>query len=66
MEQDFVYFGEQGIIKGAFHENKNPIKINEVDIKEVVLTHKQPYGKIHLITLLDIDIKVMFFYHRYA
>ena len=59
MEQESVYFGKNGIIKSVFHKNKGPININEVDIKEIVLSHKNQIVKIHLNTLLDPDIKVM-------
>ena len=45
MEQEAVYFGENGIIKSAFHKNKRPININEVDIEEIVLSHKKSYSK---------------------
>ena len=45
MEQEAVYFGENSIIKSAFHKFKRPININEVDIKEIVLSHKKSYGK---------------------
>ena len=45
MEQEAVYFGENGIIKCAFHKNKKPININEVDIEEIVLSHKKSYSK---------------------
>ena len=45
MEQGAVYFGENGIIKSAFHKNKRPININEVDIEEIVLSHKKSYIK---------------------
>ena len=45
MEQEAVYFGENGIIKSVFHKNKKPIKINEVDIEEIVLSHKISYSK---------------------
>ena len=31
MEKETVYFGENGIIKSAFHKNKKPININEVE-----------------------------------
>ena len=34
MEQKALYFGENGIIKNAFHKNKKLININEVDIKK--------------------------------
>ena len=33
MEQEVMYFGKNGIVKSAFHKNKEPININEVDIK---------------------------------
>ena len=41
MEQEAVYFGEKGIIKSAFHKNKRSINISEVDIEEIVLSHKK-------------------------
>ena len=44
MEQEAVYFAENGIIKSAFHKNKRPININEVDIEEIVLSHKKSYS----------------------
>ena len=45
MEQEAVYFGENGIIKTALHINKRPININEVDIEEIVLSHQKSYSK---------------------
>ena len=45
MEQEAVYFGENGIIKSAFHKNKRLININEVDTKEILLSHKVSYSK---------------------
>ena len=45
MEQEAEYFGENGIIKSAFHKNKRPININEVDIEEILLSHKKSYSK---------------------
>ena len=45
MEQEAVYFAENGIIKSAFHKNKRPININEVDIEEIVLSHKKSHSK---------------------
>ena len=41
MEQEAAYFGENGIIKSAFHKNKKPININQLDIEEIVLFHKR-------------------------
>ena len=45
MEQEALYFGENGIIKNVFYKNKIPININREDIKEKVLFHKRSYGK---------------------
>ena len=45
MEQETVHFGENGIIKSAFHKNKNPININELDIKRIALSDTKSYGK---------------------
>ena len=39
MEEEAVYFGENGIIISVFHKNERPIDINEVDIQEIVLSH---------------------------
>ena len=44
MEQEALYFDKNGIIKNAFHKNKTPTSINEVDIKRIVLSNKKPYG----------------------
>ena len=52
MEQEAVHFGENRIIKSAFH--KKPININEVDNKRKELSDKNHMIKIHLNTLLDI------------
>ena len=41
MEQEAMYFGENGIIKSAFHKDKRPININEVDIEKIVLSLKK-------------------------
>ena len=40
-----MYFGENDIIKSAFHKNKKPSNINEVDIEEIILCHKTSHGK---------------------
>ena len=41
MEQEAIYFGENGIIKSAFHKNKRPINIDEVDIEKRALPDKK-------------------------
>ena len=40
MEQEAIYFGENGIIKSAFYKNNRPININEVDIERRALPDK--------------------------
>ena len=45
MEQEALYFGENGIVKSAFHKNKKALNINKVDIKEIMLHHKKSNGK---------------------
>ena len=47
MEQETVHFGENGIIKSVFHKNKNPININELDIKRIALSDKKSYGEVY-------------------
>ena len=44
MEQEAIHFGENSIIKSAFHKNKKPI-INEVDIKRIALSDKKSHIK---------------------
>ena len=48
MEQEAVYFGENDIIKSAFHKNKRPININEIDTERIKLSDKKSYGKVSL------------------
>ena len=64
MKQEAVYFGQSGNIKGAFHKNKTPININEVDIEEIVLSHKKSYSKDSFKYCIYADIKVMLFHHH--
>ena len=45
MEQEVVHFGEKSITKSAFHKNKKPININEVDIKRIALSNKKSFSK---------------------
>ena len=45
MKQEGMYFRENCIIKSAFNKTLRPIKINKVDIEEIVLSHKTLYGK---------------------
>ena len=67
MEQEALYFSENGIIKNAFYKNKKYININEIDIKRIVLSDKKSYdNKDVLNTLLDIDIKVMLSHCHYV
>ena len=65
MEQDAVHFGEDSIIKNAFHKNKKHITINKVDNKRIALSKKNHKVKIHLNMLLVIEMKVMLFHLHY-
>ena len=33
------------IKKYQFHQNKNPISINDIDINKIVVSNKLPFGK---------------------
>ena len=66
MEQEALYFGENGIIKSAFHKNKKPLNINKLNIKEIMLHYKNQMVKIHLNSLLDIDMKLMLLHCHYT
>ena len=41
MELKTVYFGKDGIIKSAFHKNKNPFDIDKVCVKKITLSDKK-------------------------
>ena len=43
MEQG-LYFGENGIIKNAFHKKKKLININKGNIKRIVFSDKKLYS----------------------
>ena len=45
MEQEAIYFEENGIIKSAFHKNKRPNNVNEVDIERRALSDKKSLSK---------------------
>ena len=45
MEQDAIYFRENGIIKSTFYKNERPININEVDIERIKLSDKKSYRR---------------------
>ena len=44
MEQKALIFGKDCIDKNAFHKNKRPINIDELDIRRIVLSSKDSYG----------------------
>ena len=45
MEREAVQFGENSITESAFYKNKEPIKINKVDIKRIALSDKKSLSK---------------------
>ena len=44
MGQKVLIFGEDSINKSAFHKNKRPINIDEVDTRRIVLSSKHSCG----------------------
>ena len=64
MEQEAVYFGENAIIKSAFHKNKKPININEVDIEEILLSHKNSFSNDLFKYFIEYRHKGMPFHHQ--
>ena len=45
MEQKALMFDKQCINKNAFHKIKRPISIDKVEIKRILLSKKDSYGK---------------------
>ena len=45
MEQEGVHFGENSMIKNAFHKNKKPININKVNIRRIAWSDKTSLSK---------------------
>ena len=62
-----LIFGEECIIKTKFHVYEKSINIDKVEIKRIVLSNKESYGKqVHINILLDLYIQTMPFHHHYA
>ena len=59
MEQETVYFGENGIIKSAFHKTKIILILMMQILKRQYYTIKTHMVQIHLTILLDTDIKAL-------
>ena len=58
MEQEVLIFGDQFIIKNAFHKNKKPIGVDKVEIKRIALPNEESYcKKCSFNILLNIYIK---------
>ena len=63
----FLIFGEECIIKTKFHVYEKSINIDKVEIKRIVLSNKESYGKqVHINILLDLYIQTMPFHRHYA
>ena len=62
-----LIFGEECIIKTKFHVYEKSINIDKVEIKRIVLSNKESYGKqVHINILLDLYIQTMPFHRHYA
>ena len=44
-----MIFDDKKINKSNFFKNKKPIKIDDIDIDNVLISEKEPYGKKKLI-----------------
>ena len=63
----FLIFGEECIIKTKFHVYEKSINIDKVEIKRIVLSDKESYGKqVHINILFDLYIQTMPFHRHYA
>ena len=45
MEQKALTFGKQCINENEFYKNKKPISIDKIDIRRIVMSKKDLYGK---------------------
>ena len=45
MDRKAIKFGDTEIEEYKFHELKSPILINNIDINEIVVSNKLPFGK---------------------
>ena len=55
-----ITFNDKKIRKSTFYKNKTVNNIEDIDINNILVSKKEPYGiKIRLNTLLDIMIMIM-------
>ena len=67
MEQEALYFGENGFTKDAFYKNEKAININEGDIKRIVLSDKKSCGnKDSLKYFIGYKHEVTLLHHHYV
>ena len=58
-------FDDKKILKSDFYKNKKVFQIDDIDVDQILVSRKEPYGKKkkkkkkHLYTLLDIMIMVL-------
>ena len=45
MDEKIIKFGDTEIEKYKFHQHKNPILINNIDINKIVVSNKVSFGK---------------------
>ena len=67
MEQEDLCSGDNDIIKNAFYKNTKPVNINQAIIKSMYyLIKNHMVLRIHINTLLAIDIVVMLLQRHYV
>ena len=60
-----INFDDKKILKSDFYKNKKVFQIDDIDVDQILVSRKEPYGKKkkkkkkHLYTLLDIMIMVL-------
>ena len=64
MEKAFIKFGDIGIEKQKFHQNKRPISIKKnIDINEIEVSYKVTFGKKGFKCFIDYkDAKIKLLY----
>ena len=45
MDKEIIKFDDTEIEENEFHQQKNPISINNIDVNKIVVSNKLPFGK---------------------
>ena len=53
-----INFSDKKVRKSTFYKNKNIYDIDDIDVNNILVSKKEPYGN-HLNTLLDMMIMIL-------